>query len=359
MIQRTPSPIFIAAAALLLSSSGDVGASEKISATLPAPERTREMVLIPGGTFWMGSDTGPADTRPQHRVKVDGFWMDQHEVTNEQFARFVESTGYVTTAERTPAPDDLPGIPADQLVPGSLVFTPPGTKDASLHQPLSWWQFVPGANWRHPEGPGSGIDDRAKHPVVHVSWDDAAAYCKWAGKRLPTEAEWEYAARGGLDRKEYVWGGEQEPQGKHLANIWQGRFPEQNTKEDGFIAAAPVGSFQANGYGLYDMAGNVWEWCADWYRPDYYAHSPATDPSGPDTSYDPDEPGAKKRVERGGSFLCTDQYCGSFRPARRMKTSPDTSLCHTGFRCAISAAVTNAGAPAAGSVTSAEVTASK
>ena len=299
------------------------------------PADKRVMVLIPGGTFWMGSDTGPADGRPQHQVKLDGFWIDQHEVTNAQFRRFVEASGYVTTAERPPSSADLPGVPPEQLVAGSIVFTAPGG-EASLDQPLSWWRYVPGANWRHPEGPDSNIDDRANHPVVDVSWDDAVAYCKWAGKRLPTEAEWEYAARGGLDRKEYVWGDEQKPSGKYLANIWQGRFPNENTKEDGFVGTAPVGSFPANGYGLSDMAGNAWEWCADSYRPDYYAYSPATNPQGPENSFDPDEPGVSKRVERGGSYLCTDLYCGSFRPSRRMKTSPDSSLCHTGFRCVIS-----------------------
>ena len=361
MTQRTTSSrnafstIISVGTALLIGVSASVRGSEEISST-PAAERTKEMVLIPGGAFWMGSDTGPADERPQHQVKVDAFWIDQHEVTNEQFSHFIESTNYVTTAERAPSPDDFPGVSPDKLVPGSLVFTPPLTKDPPPDQPLSWWQFVPGANWRHPDGPGSGIEDRAKHPVVHVSWDDAVAYCKWAGKRLPTEAEWEYASRGGLDRKEYVWGDEQQPLGRHAANIWQGRFPDENTKEDGFVATAPVGSFPSNGYGLYDMAGNVWEWCADWYRPDYYAHSSATNPSGPASSYDPDEPGATKRVERGGSYLCTDQYCGSFRPARRMKTSPDTSLCHTGFRCVLSVALAGASTTPDSSHASAEQT---
>lgn len=308
-----------------------------LDADSAAPEKIdrAEMVLIHGGTFWMGSDTGPADARPQHQVTVDSFWMDQHEVTNEQFARFVESTGYVTTAERVPDPKDLPGVPAEELVAGSIVFTP-RKADVSLDQPFSWWRYVAGADWRHPEGPTSGITDMGKYPVVNASWDDAVAYCRWAGKRLPTEAEWEYAARGGLDRKEYVWGDEQTPHKKQLANVWQGQFPRENTKEDGFVGTAPVASFPANGYGLYDMAGNVWEWCADWYRPDYYAHSPRANPRGPENSFDPDEPDVSKRVERGGSYLCTDLYCGSFRPSRRMKSSPDSSLCHTGFRCAIS-----------------------
>ncbi|MEP6955514.1 MAG: formylglycine-generating enzyme family protein [Chthoniobacterales bacterium] len=320
--------------AILLAFSLILSAASK-AAPDPAEARTREMVLIPGGTFWMGSEKGPADGRPQHEVRLDAFWMDEHEVTNEQFARFVQATGYVTTAERAPAAKDFPDVPAEQLVPGSIVFTPPAG-EAALDQPLSWWRYLPGTDWRHPEGPDSGIEDKASYPVVHVSWEDAVAWCRWAGKRLPTEAEWEYAARGGLDRKEYVWGDEEKPQGKYLANTWQGAFPHENTKADGFVGTAPVKSFAPNGYGLYDMAGNVWEWCADWYRPDYYLHSPATNPPGPESSYDPDEPGVGKRVERGGSYLCTDLYCGSHRPSRRMKSSPESSLSHTGFRAVLS-----------------------
>ncbi len=299
----------------------------------PAASNVKDMVLIRGGTFWMGSQNGPRDAQPEHQVTVGSFWIDRYEVTNAEFARFVQATGYVTTAEHPPP---LKNAAAEKPVPGSIVFTPPASGDASVEDPLSWWRYVPGAEWRHPEGPQSNIDGKDQHPVVHVSWYDAVAYCKWAGKRLPTEAEWEYAARGGVERKEYTWGDEQRPGGKWLANIWQGHFPTENTKEDGFGATAPVGSFPPNGYGLYDMAGNVWEWCSDWYRPDYYAHSPAADPRGPDSSFDPDEPEVAKKVERGGSYLCTDQYCGSFRPSRRMKTSPDTSLCHTGFRCVVS-----------------------
>jgi len=296
---------------------------------------TNGMVWISGGTFSMGSPKGQNDEQPVHEVAVDGFWIDQHEVTNEQFAEFVKATSYVTIAERKPDPKDFPGVPPENLVPGSIVFSPPpDLRDLSNH--FAWWKYVTGASWRRPEGPESDLKSREKHPVVHISWFDAMAYAKWAGKRLPTEAEWEFAARGGLNGKEYIWGDEQEPGGKLLANIWQGRFPNENSLKDGFRITAPVGSFPSNGYGLSDMAGNVWEWCADWYLPDYYARSPKRNPQGPDTSHDPNEPGMPKRVQRGGSYLCTDLYCGAFRPSRRMKTSPDTGLSHAGFRCAAS-----------------------
>jgi formylglycine-generating enzyme required for sulfatase activity len=294
---------------------------------------TNGMVWIAGGTFLMGWDKGQNDEQPIHEVAVDGFWMDRYEVTNEQFAEFVKATGYVTTAERKPDPRDFPGVPPENLVAGSVVFTPPpDVRDLSNH--FIWWKYVAGASWRHPEGPASDLKGREKHPVVHISWFDAVAYAKWSGKRLPTEAEWEFAARGGLASKEYIWGDEQEPGGKPQGNIWHGRFPNENTLKDGFKLTAPVGSFLPNGYGLHDMGGNVWEWCADWYLPDYYARSPKRNPQGPDTSFDPNEPGVSKRVQRGGSYLCTDLYCGAFRPARRMKTSPDTGLSHAGFRCA-------------------------
>ena len=203
----------------------------------------------------------------------------------------------------------------------------------SLRDPLIWWKYVPGANWRHPEGPGSDIQGRGKYPVVEVCWDDAVSYARWRGKRLPTEAEWEHAARGGLDRKAFAWGDEKVPNGRWQANIWQGNFPNQNTLGDGFKGTAPVGSFAANGYGLYDMAGNVWEWCADYYAADYYANSPEKSPPGPASSFDPAEPGVVKRVLRGGSYLCSDVYCGGYRPSARMKSMPDTGLSHTGFRC--------------------------
>lgn len=280
----------------------------------------------------MGSELGQSDERPEHEVTVHGFWMDQTEVTNEQFARFVRETGYVTTAERQPDSADFPGAPPESLVPGAIVFAPP-PGDVPLENHFVWWRYEAGANWRHPEGPGSGIDGRKNHPVVQVSWDDAVACCQWAGKRLPTEAEWEFAARGGLERQAYVWGNERLPSGIWQANIWQGEFPNENALSDGFRGTAPVASFQPNGYGLYDMAGNVWEWCADWYRPDYYAQSPKDNPRGPDTSYDPNEPGVRKRVQRGGSYLCSDTYCVGYRPSARMKCSPDTGLSHSGFRC--------------------------
>jgi formylglycine-generating enzyme required for sulfatase activity len=291
------------------------------------------MVWIPGGAFWMGgNDDQMPDARPVHRVALDGFWMDRHEVTNAEFARFVESTGYETVAERRPDPRDFPGADPADLVPGSVVFTPPD-RDVSLDDHLQWWAWVPGASWRHPEGPGSDLEGRMDHPVVHVAWDDAVAYARWAGKRLPTEAEWEYAARGGLDRKRYTWGDELTPGGTWMVNNWQGRFPRENRLLDGFRATAPVGSFPPNGFGLRDMAGNVWEWCADWYRPDAYRDSPTHNPRGPTDSFDPAEPGVPKRVQRGGSFLCSDLYCIRYLPGARGKGEPSSGASHVGFRC--------------------------
>ncbi|MCZ6652027.1 MAG: formylglycine-generating enzyme family protein [Planctomycetota bacterium] len=304
------------------------------------------MVWIPGGEFTMGGDDEYAwsDEVPLHRVRVAGFWMDATEVTNGQFRKFVQANSYITTAERAPKLADImsqlpPGTPApreEDLVAASAVFVSPG-RPVSRSNPGLWWAWTKGANWRHPEGPDSSIDGKDHHPVVHVSWFDAVAYAKWAGKRLPTEAEWEFAARGGLVDKTYVWGEERASSSKPQANLWQGTFPHKNTKQDGYIRTAPVKSFPANGYGLFDMAGNVWEWCADWYRHDTYprraSDAVVINPQGPNDSFDPQERHAPKRVQRGGSFLCQDSYCAGYRPSARMKTTPDTSLSHSGFRC--------------------------
>lgn len=295
------------------------------------------MVRLAGGEFWMGLDD-PAfpDAGPVHPVRVRGFWMDATEVTNAEFAAFVKATGYVTVAERAPDAADFPGVPPAALVAGSIVFTPPPTA-VPLDNPGRWWGYVPLANWRQPLGPGSTVEGLADHPVVHVAYDDALAYAAWMGKRLPTEAEWEFAARGGIDRAEYVWGTAAMPDGRHAANTFQGHFPHENSAADGYAATAPVRAFPPNGYGLYGMAGNAWEWVADWYRPDYYralaaGGGTAADPRGPESSFDPDEPGLPKRVQKGGSFLCTDQYCGRFRPGTRGKGEPSSSAVHIGFR---------------------------
>jgi len=301
---------------------------------------TGGMVRIPGGEFWMGSEDWP-DASPVHRVHVDAFWMDRTEVTNEEFAQFVKATGYVTVAEQKPDPRDFPGARLEDLVPGSAVFTPPnGAVDLDDH--YVWWKYVKGANWRHPEGPGSDLNGREKHPVVHVAWTDAVVYAAWAGKRLPTEAEWEFAARGGLDRARYAWGNELKPGGVWQGNFFQGHFPDVNSAEDGYRGTAPVGSFRPNGYGLVDMAGNVWEWCQDWYRPDYFRglalnRTVTANPQGPTGGFDPDEPGVPKRVQKGGSFLCSDQYCARFSPGSRGKGDVSTGTNHVGFRCVRSA----------------------
>jgi formylglycine-generating enzyme len=305
------------------------------SAPAPAPEG---MVWIPGGEFSMGcEDPEMRDARPFHRVAVDGYWMDQTEVTNEEFARFVKATGYVTVAERKPDAKNFPGAPPENLVPGSVVFTPPDTK-VPLDDHYVWWQYVPGASWQHPNGPGSDLKGKEIHPVVHIAYEDANAYARWAGKRLPTEAEFEFAARGRLDRKRFAWGDDFRPSGQFRANTYQGHFPDKNTGEDGFIGTAPVGTFAPNGFGLFDMAGNVWEWTADWYRPDYYQtlaaqKNVARNPQGPPDSLDPSEPGVAKRVQKGGSFLCTDEYCARYMPGGRGKGEPNTGTNHVGFRC--------------------------
>ncbi len=310
------------------------------------PKSPEGMVWIPGGEFVMGSDLPDAyhAEQPAHRVKVSGFWIDETEVTNAQFRQFVEATGYVTTAEKAPTLAEImaqlpPGTmppPQEVLVAASLVFTPP-THAVPLGNVAAWWQWTKGANWRRPEGPGSHIKNRDNHPVVHVSWYDAQAYATWAGKHLPTEAQWEMAARGGLDGTHYVWGDQPFAPKQAQANIWQGAFPHNNSREDGFVRTAPVKSFAPNAYGLYDVAGNVWEWCADWYRPDTYVRRKgkgvAENPVGPDKSLDPREPYSPSRVIRGGSFLCHDSYCSAYRPSARRGTSMDTGMSHMGFRC--------------------------
>ena len=294
------------------------------------------MVWIPGGEFWMGSDFPMfRDARPVHLVHVDGFFMDKTEVRNEQFERFVKATGYVTVAERAPTLEEFPGAPPENLVAGSVVFVPPSAP-VPLNNHFRWWSYVHGADWRHPQGPDSGISDRMEHPVVHVAYEDVLAFAAWAEKRLPTEAEWEFAARGGLEKKAYVWGDEFETGGNAMANTFQGHFPDENTHQDGYETTAPVRSFPPNGYGLYDMAGNVWEWTADWYRPDYYeslaVSGVSRNPRGPSDSVDPSEPGVKKKVHKGGSFLCTDQYCARYMPGGRGKGATDTGASHLGFR---------------------------
>lgn len=301
-----------------------------------APQLQDMMVEIPSGEFWMGAnDPAMRDALPLHKVRVDAFSIDATEVTNNSFARFVEATRYITIAERPPNPADYPGVPIHLLVPGSIVFSAP-THPVSLHNELQWWQFIPGANWRHPEGPSSDIGNRMDHPVVHIAYEDAVAYAKWIGKRLPTEAEWEFAARGGLDRQPYAWGAEFTPQHRYQANTFQGEFPSNNTAEDGYIATSPVASFAANGYGLFDVAGNVWEWTSDWYDPRYYQsqldQGLAENPKGPQYSYDPNEPGVAKKVQKGGSYLCTDQYCTRYMPGSRGRGAPDTGSNHVGFR---------------------------
>lgn len=305
------------------------------------------MAWIPGGELSMGcadprahpegGHDPMADARPIHRVHVDGFWMDKTEVTNAQYAAFVKATGYVTVAEIKPSPEEFPGVPEELLVPGSIVFTPPAGAVA-LHDHTRWWRFVPGANWRHPRGPGSDIEGRDDFPVVHIAHPDAVAYAKWAGKRLPTEAEWEFAARGGVAGQLYAWGDDFRPGGKWMANTWTGEFPGKNTKADGHAGIAPVAQFPPNPYGLHDMAGNVWEWCADWYRPDYYAALAAAggvarDPQGPESSHDPAEPGALKRVQRGGSYLCSPSYCARYVIGSRGKGEIRSAASHLGFRC--------------------------
>ncbi len=331
-----------------------------IDSIAPDPDKTNSfdaMVKIQGGVFEMGGDRPPGfedmpetalpqgDELPKHSVQVSDFWMDKHEVTNAEFKAFVEATGYITVAERPidweemkkQLPPDTPKPPEENLQPASLVFEY-APKSASRDNLGNWWSFKPQVDWRHPRGPGSTIDGLDNYPVVHVSWYDAMAYAKWAGKRLPTEAEWEYAMRGGIHEAMYPWGNEKTNSGKYYANYLQGEFPYSNTASDGFERTAPVKSFPPNGYGLYDMAGNVWEWTNDWYSGKYYyelsqAGGIAIDPQGPQESFELYNNDEKKKSIRGGSFLCNDDWCSGFRNARRMRNTPDTSMEHIGFRC--------------------------
>ena len=335
------------------SEGGPTNPPQAISQSAPTQDgkqpqaSTEGMVWIPAGNFVMGTDAevGWPDEKPAHPVRVDGFWIDATEVTNAQFRQFVEATGYVTTAEKKPSLKEImaqvpPGTPPpaeEALVAGSMVFTVPAG-EVDLRDFAQWWKWVPGANWRHPEGPESNLSGRENHPVVHVSWFDAMAYARWAGKRLPTEAEWEFAARGGLVNKPYVWG--DNPPSSNSANIWQGEFPHKNIAADGFAGTAPVKSFKPNGYGLHDMAGNVWEWCADYYDRGLHARLAAgpvpVNPQGPSQTIDPLRPYEVQRVQKGGSFLCHESYCLRYRPSARHGCSPDTGMSHVGFRCVMS-----------------------
>tara|TARA_Y100001936_G_scaffold117957_1_gene115438 strand:- start:2748 stop:3755 length:1008 start_codon:yes stop_codon:yes gene_type:complete len=300
------------------------------------------MVLIKGDTFLMGSNDseGHPDERPMHEVKINSFWIDITEVTNLQFKEFVDATGYVTTAEMKPdwnelkkdLPPNTPKPDESLLVPASLVFKK-NENITNLNNHTQWWNWVKGANWRHPGGEGTSIDGKDNHPVIHVSWFDAMAYAKWKGRRLPTEAEWEFASRGGLKNNKYSWGND--PNLSKYANTWEGTFPKNNIKIDGFESTSPVKSYPPNNYGLYDMSGNVWEWCSDLYNFNYYStlsNTIADNPKGPEKSFDPNEPYSEKRVVRGGSYLCSKSYCTGYRNSMRMKSTPDTGSMHTGFR---------------------------
>ena len=302
------------------------------------------MVWIPGGTFTMGSDAHYPEERPSHRVTVDGFWMDRSPVTNARFSRFVEATGHTTFAELPPNPAEYPGAPRELLYAGSLVFVRP-PHAVGMNNIANWWQFVAGADWRHPNGPASTIAGLEQHPVVHVAFSDAAAFAAWEGKELPTEAEWEYAARGGLEGAVYAWGNEPTPNGRQMANTWQGSFPHDNTCLDGWEGTSPVDAFPPNGYGLYDMIGNVWEWTSDWYRPSHGGTKPACcappprNPLGGTVaeSFDPRQPDIRipRKVLKGGSHLCAPNYCQRYRPAARYPEPIDTSTTHVGFRCVV------------------------
>jgi formylglycine-generating enzyme required for sulfatase activity len=312
------------------------------TADMPAISQHPGMTWIAGGAFHMGSKDFYPEEGPVHEVSVDGLWMDCCEVTNEQFARFVEATGYKTLAERPPDPADFPGAPPENLVPGSMLFhKTAGPVD--LRNYVNWWAWVPGTSWHHPLGPKSSLEGLAQHPVVHVAYEDAEAFAHWTGKELPTEPEWEFAARGGLQGKKFTWGDEHSPDGKAMANSWQGEFPWQNLLHDGYERTSPVGSFPPNGYGLYDMAGNVWEWTSDWFVPRHADEivkaccGPAVNPriASPDKSYDAAQALFRipRKVVKGGSHLCAPNYCLRYRPAARQPQMVDTSMSHIGFRC--------------------------
>jgi formylglycine-generating enzyme required for sulfatase activity len=299
------------------------------------------MVWVPGGTFRMGSDEHYPEERPAHPVAVDGFWMDRFAVTNDDFRRFVDATGWRTLAERPAKPEDYPGAAPEMLAPSSVVFRK-SASPVDLRNPYNWWTYVAGANWRHPHGPDSTIRGLAKHPVVQVAFEDAESYAAWAGKALPTEAEWERAARGGLEGAEFAWGGDFTPDGTSMANTWQGEFPWQNLVQDGFEGTAPVGSFPPNGYGLHDMAGNVWELTIDWYQEHgrlEHACCTIQNPRGAtrEASFDARTPEVRipRKVMKGGSYLCAPNYCRRYRPAARMAQPLDTATCHMGFRCIV------------------------
>jgi formylglycine-generating enzyme required for sulfatase activity len=321
--------------------SRDVGAVD--AGPPPSSAAPADMVWLPGGMFRMGSDQHYPEERPVHWAVVDPFWIDRCPVTNEEFRRFVEATGYVTFAERPPNPDDYPGALPEMLYAGSMVFTKP-TGPVDRTRIGNWWSYMRGADWRHPQGPSSSLRGRETHPVVHVAYCDAEAFAQWVGKALPTEAEWEFAARGGLDGAPYAWGQEYMPDGRLMANTWQGEFPWQNRVEDGYEGTSPVGTFPENGYGLLDMIGNVWEWTTDWYRPGHPGDAPKAccvprNPRGGarDESFDPQQPGIRipRKVLKGGSHLCAPNYCRRYRPAARFPEPVDTSTCHVGFRCVL------------------------
>ena len=303
-----------------------------------------EMWWVPGGTFRMGSEGFYPEERPVHEVTVDGFWMARYPVTNQEFTRFVDATRYVTVAERPPNPAEFPGAPQENLVPGSMVFQKTAGP-VDLRNYANWWAWAPGANWRHPLGPRSSLHGLEQHPVVHVAYEDAEAYTRWAGTALPTEAEWEFAARGGLDGAIFTWGDDHFPGGEAQANTWQGEFPWQNLLADGYEGTSPVGCFPPNGYGLFDMAGNVWEWTSDWYVPRRAGEvvkaccAPAVNPRilSPEKSYDPAQPQFRipRRVVKGGSHLCAPNYCLRYRPAARQPQMVDTGMSHIGFRCIV------------------------